>query len=106
MSKQSPAQNELKRQLSPMHVWAIAFGCQKVQFLYGHIDAEQIQKAHKANIACNLFKADDRKTVIQWLDAGLDTVLTDNLTEVQETVKFWKQQNPGKTGMRYAQCRR
>ena len=85
---------------------AIAFGCQKVQFLYGHIDAEQIQKAHKANIACNLFKADDRKTVIKWLDAGLDTVLTDNLTEVQETVKFWKQQNPGKTGMRYAQCRR
>lgn len=84
---------------------AIAFGCQKVQFLCGHIDSEQIQAAHKANIACNLYKADDRETVVRWLDAGLDTVLTDNFLEVQATVEQWKKDNSGKSGMRYAQCR-
>ena len=85
---------------------AAAFGCQKVQFLRGHIDADRIRAAHAAGIACNLYKADDPAEVVQWLDAGLDTVLTDNLQEVQKTVRQWKEAHPQETGMRYARCRK
>ena len=84
---------------------AAEFGCQKVQFKYGHIDAERIRKAHEAGIACNLYKADDPAEVVRWLDAGLDTVLTDNLPEVQKTVRQWKETHPQETGMGCARCR-
>ncbi len=85
---------------------AIELGCQKVQFLQGHINEEQIRKAHAAGLVCNLYKADDPAAVVRWLDAGLDTVLTDNLTEVQAAVRKWKEAHPLQSGMRYAKVRR
>lgn len=55
---------------------AIEFGCEKVQFFKPYYNREMIEKAHKHGIKCNIFWSDDPKEAKEFLDMGIDTVLT------------------------------
>lgn len=66
---------------------AIEFGCQKVQFIKPWINREMIEKAHAHGIKCNVYWADDPKEALEFLDMGVDTILTNNLNIVANAVK-------------------
>lgn len=55
---------------------AIALGAQKVQFFKPYVNQQMIDQAHEHGIICNLFYADDPQEAKQWLEMGIDTILT------------------------------
>jgi len=58
---------------------AIQFGCKKLQFYKPYFTQEMIDQAHANNIKCNIFWSDDPKEACEFLDMGIDTILTNNL---------------------------
>ena len=64
----------------PWHIVdrAIAMECAKVQLFVPYVNREMIDKARKHGIRCNLYFCDDPAKVAQWLDAGIDTILTND----------------------------
>lgn len=61
---------------------ALQYKCTRLQALREYMTDELIAKAHQAGIRCNLFYADDPVDARQWLDKGVDTILTDNYLSV------------------------
>jgi len=57
---------------------AIEMGCQKVQFMRGHFSKEKIELAHAHGIRCNIFWSDDPAEAAEWLDWGMDVILTND----------------------------
>ena len=47
-------------------------------------------KAHEHGIRCNVFYADDPEEAKQYLDMGIDTILTNNYRVIAETVRGCK----------------
>ncbi|MFA5522740.1 MAG: glycerophosphodiester phosphodiesterase family protein [Tissierellales bacterium] len=66
---------------------AIKYKCHKLQFFKPFFNQEMIDKAKKNNIICNIFYADDPKEALDYLDMGIDTVLTNNFFLVQKYLK-------------------
>ena len=57
---------------------AIEMGCEKVQFVRGHFSKEKIELAHAHGIRCNIFWSDDPAEAAEWLDWGMDVILTND----------------------------
>ena len=57
---------------------AIELGAQKVQFFKPYVNREMIDKAHQNGILCNVFWSDDPLEAREFLEMGIDTILTNN----------------------------
>lgn len=66
--------------------WAIELGCRKVQLYKGHFDKSMIDKAHAHGIICNVFWADEPELAREYLDMGIDTILSNNYNIVSQEV--------------------
>ncbi|MBQ1946721.1 MAG: hypothetical protein II343_07295 [Clostridia bacterium] len=62
---------------------AIAVKADKVQLFKPYISQEMVDKAHAHGILCNVFYADDEEEVRQYLDMGIDTVLTNDYLKIK-----------------------
>jgi glycerophosphoryl diester phosphodiesterase len=76
---------------------ALKYGCQKIQIftpdlpLFGpdYIE-ETCRRAHENGIRVNICQADDEATAIRYLEAGCDTILTNDFNLINNVVKAWK----------------
>lgn len=66
---------------------AIEFGCEKVQLFKPYFNKEMIDKAHENNIKCNVFWSDDPKEAKEFLDMGIDTILTNDYNLISQIIK-------------------
>ncbi len=66
---------------------AIEFGCEKVQLFKPYFNKEMIDKAHKHGIKCNVFWSDDPKETKDFLDMGIDTILTNDYNLISQCVE-------------------
>lgn len=66
---------------------AIELGAEKVQFFKPYFNKEMIDKAHAHGIICNIFWSDDPEEAKQFLEMGMDTVLTNNYNIVSQILK-------------------
>lgn len=66
---------------------ALDNGCQKVQFFKPCVNRQMIEKAHDHGLLCNLFYADDQAEAKQYLDMGIDTVLTNDYYKISQVIK-------------------
>ena len=66
---------------------AIEVGCEKVQFFKPYFNQEVIDKAHKNGIICNVFWSDDEKETEDFINMGMDTILTNDYNIISKRVK-------------------
>ncbi|MBQ9783624.1 MAG: hypothetical protein IJW44_03795 [Clostridia bacterium] len=66
---------------------AIRYGCQKVQLFKPYFNQEMIDKAHANGIRCNVFWSDDPEETRQFLDMGIDTILTNDYNRISQVVR-------------------
>lgn len=66
---------------------AIEFGCEKVQLFKPYLNRQMIEKAHSHGIRCNVFFTDDPDEAREFLDLGVDTILTNEFNIINQTVK-------------------
>ncbi len=66
---------------------AIKYDCKKVQFWKGKFNQEMIDEAHAHGIRCNVFWADDPDEAKEFLDMGIDTILTNDYNLVSQVLK-------------------
>ena len=66
---------------------AIELGAYKVQFFMEYVSREMIEKAHAHGILCNMFYSDDPKQTQEYLDMGIDTILTNRYQVISRIVK-------------------
>lgn len=69
---------------------AIEFGCEKVQLFKPYFNKEMIDKAHSNGIRCNVFWSDDPEETKEFLDMGIDTILTNDYGIVSQCVDRWR----------------
>ena len=65
---------------------AIEYGCQKVQLFKPYFNQEMIDKAHANGILCNVFWSDDPEETQQFLDMGIDTILSNDYHSISQVV--------------------
>jgi len=65
---------------------AIRFGCKKLQFVKGYFNREMVQKAHENGILCNVFWSDDPAETEEFLDMGIDVILTNDYNRIAQVV--------------------
>ena len=70
---------------------AIQYDCQKVQLFKPYFNQEMIDKAHAHGIRCNVFFADDPEEAKQYLDMGIDVILTNDYQRVSRILKGAKE---------------
>ena len=73
---------------------AIEYKCEKVQFYkpyFKYFDKSMIEKAHAHGIKCNVFWSDDQKETLEFLQMGMDTILTNDYLKIANVVKKWKE---------------
>ncbi len=66
---------------------AIKYGCKKLQLVKDHFNAEMIEKAHANGIICNVFWSDDPKETKEYLDMGIDVILTNDYNRIARVVE-------------------
>ena len=66
---------------------AIKYGCKKLQFISGCFTKEMIDKAHANGIVCNAFFADTPELAKEYLDMGIDTILTNDYNNISNTIR-------------------
>ncbi|MBQ7822325.1 MAG: hypothetical protein IJ391_08600, partial [Clostridia bacterium] len=66
---------------------AIRYDCEKVQLVKGFFNKEMIDKAHANGIRCNLFWSDDPAETSEFLDMGIDTILTNDYNLIAQVIK-------------------
>ena len=66
---------------------AIRYGCKKVQLVKGYFNQEMIDKAHANGIACNVFWSDDPAETQEFLDMGIDVILTNDYHRISQVVR-------------------
>ena len=69
---------------------AIEMGCEMVQFVKGHFTKEKIELAHAHGIRCNVFWSDDPAEAKEFLDMGIDTILTNDYLAISRIVEEYK----------------
>jgi glycerophosphoryl diester phosphodiesterase len=65
---------------------AIEMGCEKVQFMRKHFSKEKIELAHAHGIRCNIFWSDDPAEAAEWLDWGMDVILTNDYQRMADAL--------------------
>ena len=68
---------------------AIKYDCKKVQLFKPYFNQEMIVKAHEYGIKCNVFYADDPEEAINYIEMGIDTVLTNDYFPIKNAVKAY-----------------
>ncbi len=63
---------------------AISLGAEKVQFFKPFVNREMIERAHANGIICNIFFADDVTEAREYLEMGIDTVLTNDCNIISQ----------------------
>ena len=66
---------------------AIEHGCEKVQLFKPYFNQEMIDKAHAHGIICNVCWADDVEEAKEFLDMGIDTILTNDYLKISQVLK-------------------
>ena len=66
---------------------AIALGAEKVQLFRPYFNREMIEKAHANGIRCNVFWSDDEETTREYLEMGVDCILTNDYLKISQIVK-------------------
>ena len=66
---------------------AIELGAYKVQLFKPYFNQETIDKAHTHGILCNVFYADDPEEAKQYLEMGIDTILTNDYLTISNAVR-------------------
>lgn len=66
---------------------ALENGCQKVQLFKPYVNRQMIEKAHEHGLRCNLFYTDDREEAREYLDMGIDTILTNDYYRISRVIK-------------------
>ena len=69
---------------------AIAHNCQKVQLFKPYFNQEMIDKAHAHGIICNVFWSDDPEETRNFLEMGIDTILTNDYNRIAQVVEEYK----------------
>ena len=76
---------------------ALAADCKKIQLYRPHFAhygegyvADICRRAHEHGIICNLFYTDDPNEVADYLDDGVDTILTNDYNLISQVVKAHK----------------
>ena len=65
---------------------AIKYGCKKLQLFKEYATREMVERAHAHGIICNAFFADTPEKANEYLDMGVDTILTNNYHCISEVV--------------------
>lgn len=65
---------------------ALRYDCKKVQLVKNYFNQEMIDKAHDNGIICNVFWSDDPEETKQYLDMGIDVILTNDYHRIAQTV--------------------
>ena len=65
---------------------AIRYGCKRVQLFKPYFNREMIQKAHANGIICNVFWSDDPAEAKEFLDMGIDVILTNDFHRIAAVV--------------------
>ena len=65
---------------------AIRYGCKKLQLVKGYFNQEMIDKAHEHGIICNVFWSDDEEETEEFLDMGIDVILTNDYHRIAQIV--------------------
>ena len=66
---------------------ALAIGAKKIQLFKPYFNAETVKKAKENGILCNVFWSDDPKEAKEFLDMGIDTILTNDYNLVSQVLK-------------------
>ena len=66
---------------------AIKYDCKKVQLFKPYFNQEMIDKAHANGIICNVFWSDDIEEAKQFLEMGIDTILTNDYNLISQIMK-------------------
>lgn len=61
--------------------------CHKLQFFKQYVNAEIIKKARGFNLKCNLFYTDNPLEIKEFLDMGIDTILTNDFHNIYQRFK-------------------
>ena len=69
---------------------AIELGCEKVQLFRPYFNREMVEKAHAHGILCNVFWSDDEESCHEYLDMGIDTILTNDYLAISRIVEEYK----------------
>lgn len=69
---------------------ALAYDCKKIQLFKPYFDQALIDKAHENGIICNVFWSDDPKEAKEFLDMGIQTILTNDYNLVAQAVEEYK----------------
>lgn len=65
---------------------AMEYGCSRVQFFKPYIKAEMVQRAKEQGLICNVFWADELEEAREYLDMGMDVILTNDCLKLQGLV--------------------
>ncbi len=66
---------------------AIKYGCEKVQLFKPHFNQEMIDLAHRNGIICNVFWSDEEEEAKEFLNMGIDTILTNDYNLISQAIK-------------------
>lgn len=66
---------------------AMCYNCKKVQIVKKHLKPDMIEAAHKNGIRCNMFWSDDPEEALEFLQMGIDTILTNDYLRIAQVVK-------------------
>ena len=69
---------------------AIALGAKKIQLYKPWFNEETVKRAHAHGILCNVFWSDDPEETRQYLDMGIDTILTNDYHRISQVLEEWK----------------
>ncbi|MBQ7936305.1 MAG: hypothetical protein IJ333_08210 [Clostridia bacterium] len=72
---------------------AIKYNCQKVQLFKPYFNQEMIDQAHTHGILCNVFWSDDPQETRQFLEMGIDTILTNDYHRISQVVDEYKKKS-------------
>lgn len=65
---------------------AVKYGCKKLQFVKSAITPEMVERAHANGIICNVFWADTPELTNEYLDMGIDVILTNDYNSIAQVV--------------------
>ena len=65
---------------------AVKYGCKKLQLFKGYFNADMVKRAHEHGIICNVFWSDDEKETEEFLDMGIDVILTNDYNRIARVV--------------------
>ena len=69
---------------------AIELGAEKVQLYRPYFNKEMVEKAHANGIVCNVFWADEEEKAKEYLDMGIDCILTNDYNAISQIVDEYK----------------